>query len=123
MSEFRITQEQMDILNKAKKSAAKSRPARPQPKRFAMLPYPEVLQAAAAVNDPVLAVLAYLAYETWRQNTNTVLVPSRRLLEAGFSRSAKSRALHRLQQAGLVHLHHRPNRNPRVTLRWPVSQI
>jgi hypothetical protein len=118
MSEFKLTQEQVEMLGKAKTAAAKTRPVRQQSKKFVMLPYPEILEAAAAMNAPELAILSYLAYETWWQNKATVLLPGLPFRKAGFSRDAKIRGLRRLERIGLVQVIRRQRRNPHVRPNW-----
>jgi hypothetical protein len=121
MSEFRITPEQVEMLHKARKPAASKRPVRQQSK-FIMLPYRPTVTVAAALGQAEWAIIGYLTYESWWQSKETVLLPSLPFRKAGFSRSAKSRALRHLEQIGLVRVTRRRHRNPLVSLRWDMYE-
>ncbi len=83
---------------------------------FVMLPYPAILELAAALNNSEMAVVAYLVHETWRLRTDTVSLPNLPFQEAGFSKNAKSRALRRLEQTGAVQVIRRGKRSLKVKL-------
>jgi hypothetical protein len=120
MSEFKLTPEQVVLLNRVKKRAvSKSQPKAMIVGPFVMLPVQETMELAAALNKPEMAVLVYVAYRSRhpRYRGNGVVVPNQPFLEAGFSKDAKRRGVERLEQAGLIRVYRDPNhprRSPRV---------
>jgi hypothetical protein len=88
---------------------------------FARVPYPEILEVAARTGDALLAVLIAIIYQSWREDSPTVKLPSATLECAGINRFARGRALRRLVEAGVIKTDKPMGAAPRVTLIWRPS--
>jgi hypothetical protein len=72
--------------------------------------------ASNDVGGKVWAVACHILYETWRAKGQPIKVPNGMLERFGVSRDAKIRALHKLEQLGLVSVEWRPRKSPIVTI-------
>jgi hypothetical protein len=121
MGEFVLTSEQASYLNRSKKKSTSGGKRGHPPGRFVRLPYPQILEIAAAIKCPEMAVLAYMVYRIShpRHQGTDIAVPNKPFTEAGFGKDAKGRGLKRLGRAGIAKIisHHR-GRSPRATLPW-----
>jgi hypothetical protein len=132
--DLRITAEQLAGLQR---KAAAARPAMKGPRaqilsrlkgtsgQFVMLPFPEILLTAAQLDATWLAVLIAVAFETWRQKSETVALPSGILERAGVNKRARGRALRRLVELEIVEVVRPSGKAPMVTLVWkrPVPRM
>ena len=97
------------------------RAARPKqiPRRqtdFVMMTNAAARAGYLALGCPQALVWHYLHYRVWVTKSRTVTLPNATLKSWGVSRMRKSRALRKLEQAGLVRVESRPRRSPLVTL-------
>ena len=74
-----------------------------------------------ALDCPQALVWHYLHYRVWVTKSRTVTLPNKTLKSWGVDRMSKSRALRKLQQAGLVSVESRTRRSPLVTLLTPPN--
>jgi hypothetical protein len=77
--------------------------------------------ASDDVGGKVWAVACHILYETWREKGRPIKVPNGMLARCGVSRSAKVRALRKLEELGLVSIEWRPHKSPIVTIRGESS--
>jgi hypothetical protein len=124
---FCLTQEQLAELQHklVTKLPAKRIPRAKMPynrgNTFATIPYPAILPVAVRVGGMVLGVFIGIIYETWRQDSRTVKMPSATLERAGIDRQARRRALQRLTEAGVIEVSRQAGSAPQVTLVWPPT--
>jgi hypothetical protein len=90
-----------------------------------MLPFPEILLTAVQLDATWLAVLIAVAFEAWRQKSETVALPSGVLERAGVNKRARGRALRRLVELEIVEVVRPSGKAPMVTLVWkrPVPRM
>jgi hypothetical protein len=87
---------------------------------FIVLPLAEAAAEFNALKCPTTLVWVALRYERWRQKGNTIRLPTALLRSWGLkSRTARARALARIERAGLVRVERRPGRAARVTFTSP----
>jgi DNA-binding MarR family transcriptional regulator len=77
-------------------------------------PLPE-FHAAAGLPGKALAVWIYVAHRTRVTSNPEVTLPSSLLEAGGIDRQAKARALHALEQAGLIRVVRATGRTPRIS--------
>jgi hypothetical protein len=84
-----------------------------------LFPASKLEALAKEVGCAALAVLLII-YETWFRNyqKNPIKLTNVKLKEHGIGRSAKSRALTVLENAGLIIVERRPRKSPLITLTW-----
>jgi hypothetical protein len=122
LGRFTFTPEQIAELTPLQKEPAKSRAARPATRRtrgFVQLPYERTLAAAGQLGNAPLAVLIELAYRAFKTRQNPVPLSNKALQAVGISHDAKTRALQKLEAAGLVVITKRGRgKSPLVTIIW-----
>jgi hypothetical protein len=92
------------VPNKAKKDT------------FVQVPLWWAEQAAQATRTPQALVWLWLLHLSWQEHSLTFKLPNGRLAVRGVSRFAKTRALHRLEAAGLIQVSRERGKSPKVTL-------
>lgn len=83
---------------------------------FVQVPLWWAEQAAQATRTPQAMVWLWLLHLSWKEHSLTFKLPNARLSVRGVSRSAKSRALHNLETAGLIQVARARGKSPTVTL-------
>jgi len=87
--------------------------------RFVQLPYERALAAAGQLGHAPMAVLIEVDYLAFKAHGKPVPLANKALQSVGIDHEAKTRALHRLTQAGVVTVIWRGRgRSPLVSLRW-----
>jgi hypothetical protein len=91
-------------------------PPRRKAEPFAILPLTWAAKAAAATNTVKAMVWLWLAHETRKTGSNTVVVSNEVLAEYGIGRKVKYRALIQLEKAGVITIKRRGRNAPIVRL-------
>ena len=93
-------------------------PSKAKAKRdaFVQVPLWWAEQAAQATRTPQAMVWLWLLHLSWKEHSPTFKLPNERLAVRGVSRSAKTRALHNLEAAGLIQVARARGKSPTVTL-------
>jgi hypothetical protein len=87
--------------------------------KFVQLPYERTLAAAGRLGNAPLAVLTEVAYLAFKAHQKPVRLANKALQAAGIDHEAKTRALRRLEAAGLVAVAWRgKGRSPLVSILW-----
>ena len=83
---------------------------------FVQVPLWWAEQAAQATKTPQAMVWLWLLHLSWKEHSPTFTLPNKRLAVRGVTRFAKTRALHRLETAGLIQVSWERGKSPTVTL-------
>jgi hypothetical protein len=111
---FRLPPEMAIELAKAKSKHGKRR-KRTEP--FLQIPHKApVAGGKAGAGGRQLLVWLYIHHRVWADKRSTVTVGNQTLSTWGVSRKVKYTALRKLEDAGLIRVEWRENRNPLVTL-------
>ena len=92
-------------------AAAPAKPKNIQP-YVRRVPLHRAGRAAAATGSQRMFVWLWLLYETWRQQTQAIVVSNKALQKFGIGREVKRQALRQLEAAGLITVEWRANKNP-----------
>lgn len=111
----------LDIFKPKNPSVPPSRRQQPKPKRqtepFVQVPMVLVAKAVDSLSSlQEFAVLLHILHICWLEKSRRVRITSFTLAALGVDRSAKRRALHKLEQAGFVSVERQSGKNPWVTL-------
>lgn len=123
LAKFKLTPEQIAKLAPFQKRP-KSKPRLPRSRRqagtrFVQLPYERALAAAGQLGHAPMAVLIEIAHLAFKAHGKPAPLANRALRAVGIDHEAKTRALRRLEAAGLLTVVWRGNgRSPLVSLRW-----
>jgi|SRR6516165_1319087 hypothetical protein len=79
---------------------------------YARIPLDLAGRAAIATGGQRMMVWIWIIYQSWRQQTPTVVVSTKALRKIGIGREVKRHALRQLEAAGLITVEWRTNKNP-----------
>jgi DNA-binding MarR family transcriptional regulator len=83
---------------------------------FVQVPLWWAEQAAQATRTSQAMVWLWLLHLSWKEHSPTFKLPNERLAVRGVKRSAKTRALRNLEEAGLIQVERERGKSPTVTL-------
>ncbi len=83
---------------------------------FVQMRTTDAVAGCHALKCPQALVWHEIHYRVWATGSPTISLPNEKFVEMGVSRKVKGRALHRLEQAGLIKVERRERRSPLVTL-------
>ena len=107
-----------------KGSGAPTTKSKRSPRRktgFTLMTHDAARAGYLALGCPQALVWHYLHYRAWSTRSRTVTLPNETLKSWGIDRMSKSRALRKLEKAGLISVEPRTRRSPRVTLLTPPN--
>jgi hypothetical protein len=103
----------------AKRRLAELEAAAPKKHRvepFARVTLNEAAEAFAAINCPKAMVWLWLVHQARKTGERTLTATTKALTKYRVSRKSKYSALEQLEEAGLITVDWRPNKNPTATL-------
>jgi hypothetical protein len=123
LARFALTPEQAaehaPLQKKPEPKRPRSAARRPAGARFVQLPYERTLAAAGQLGYAPLAVLIEVAFLAFKAHQKPVPLANKALRAAGIDNKAKTRALRRLETAGLVAVIWRgKGKSPLVSILW-----
>ena len=90
--------------------------SRKRQEAFVQMRTTDAVAGCHALKCPQALVWHEIHYRVWATGSPTISLPNEKFVEMGVSRKVKGRALHRLEQAGLIKVERRERRSPLVTL-------
>jgi hypothetical protein len=90
--------------------------SRKRQEAFVQMQTTDAVAGCQALKCPQALVWHEIHYRVWATGSPTISLPNEKLVGMGVSRKVKWRALHRLEQAGLIKVERRERRSPLVTL-------
>lgn len=102
-------------------AAAKTKSSPRQQTGFVIMTHAAARAGYLALDCPQALVWHYLHHRVWSIKSRTVTLPNATLKSWGVNRMSKSRALRKLEQAGLISVESRTRRSPLVTLLTPPN--
>jgi hypothetical protein len=91
-------------------------PSKAKKDAFVKVPLWWAEQACQATRTPQAMVWLWLLHLSWKAHSPTFKLPNGRLAGYGVKRSSKTRALHKLETAGLIQVDREHGKSPTVTL-------
>jgi hypothetical protein len=115
LTAFQISPEDLEKIA-AIQRAELTKPPRKRREPFALITHTDAVAGFKALRNLGALVWYALCYRAWAEKSRTVRLPTKLLQSWGVHQKPRSRAIARLERAGLIRVERAPGRAARVTL-------